>query len=143
MNTTTPKVVTDPETEAPSVWELIWSDPVENERFKEAADLLGMAENAYGGGFLPNKRRGTSVVFNGKALELFFKINGLRTMIRAHEVPASGFRFNFGTSCLTIFSCSHYCGADNESAVVLVDREGRMRIIRIDTTANSPCTENL
>lgn len=103
---------------------------------------MGLPENTYGGGFLPNLKRGTSFVFNGKALELFFQMNNLRTMIRAHEVPAMGFRFNFGTSCTTIFSCSHYCGADNESAVVLVDREGRLRIIRIDTSANAPCTEN-
>lgn len=136
----TPRVCKEPEAEAIWQWEILWSDPLDYNKFGETAEILGMSPDAYGGGYLPNLKRGTSFVFNEYAIESFFKLNNLSYVIRAHEVPAEGFRFNFGTLCTTIFSCSHYCGADNESATILVPQESRIRIIRIDTSNNAPAT---
>ncbi|OTF75823.1 serine/threonine protein phosphatase-like protein [Euroglyphus maynei] len=136
LNREMPKIIRDPENEAIPVWELVWSDPLEFAKFGEQAELLGVTPAFMNGFFLPNIKRGTSFFFNEYAVITFFKENNLNYMIRAHEVPAPGYKFNFGTLCTTIFSCSHYCGNNNECAVVFIDRDSRIRIIRIDTSMN-------
>ncbi|KAH9424982.1 hypothetical protein DERP_009206 [Dermatophagoides pteronyssinus] len=136
LNREMPKIIRDPENEATPVWELVWSDPLEFAKFGEQAELLGLSPGFMNGFFLPNIKRGTSFFFNEYAVIKFFKENNLNFMIRAHEVPAPGYKFNFGTLCTTIFSCSHYCGNNNECAVVFVDRDSRLRILRIDTSTN-------
>lgn len=140
LNEEMPRIIREPEMDALPVWELIWSDPLEYNKFSEIAQIQGFNMDQVNSFFLPNARRGTSYYFNEFALIMFFKENNLNYLIRAHEVPVSGFKFNFGTLCTTIFSSSHYCGADNECAVILVGRDSRIRIIRIDTTMNSPAT---
>ena len=135
-----PVCIQDPEIEAATVWEILWTDPLEYNKFGETAEVLNIPINAFNGAYLPNIKRGTSYVFNEYAASAFLKVNRLKYIIRAHEVPASGYKFNFGTLCTTVFSCSHYCGADNECAVVYIDRDGRLRIVRIDTSNNSPAT---
>ena len=86
--------------------------------------------------YLPNKKRGTAKIFNEFALIRFLRANQLQYVIRAHEVPAEGYKFDFGMLCTTIFSCSHYCENANEAAVLLIDHDARMRLIRIDTSNN-------
>ncbi|KAH7644253.1 serine/threonine protein phosphatase-like protein [Dermatophagoides farinae] len=140
LNREMPKVIRDPENEAIPVWELVWSDPLEFAKFGEQAELLGLPPAYMNGFFLPNIKRGTSFFFNEYAVIAFFKENNLNYMIRAHEVPAPGYKFNFGTLCTTIFSCSHYCGNNNECAVVFIDRDSRIRIVRIDTSMNQSAT---
>lgn len=135
-----PAVISNPELDALPAWEIMWSDPLEYNKFPESAQLIGVPVNAFGGHFLPNIKRGTSVVYNEYATMNFLKTNNLQYVIRAHEVPAQGYKLNFGTLCTTVFSCSHYCGADNECASVFIDNEGRIRIIRIDTTNNQSAT---
>src|SRR5699024_7280777 len=86
--------------------------------------------------YLHNKKRGTAYVYNEYAILRFLRANRLQYVIRAHEVPADGFKFDLGMLCTTIFSCSHYCGNANEAAVLFIDRDARMRLIRIDTSNN-------
>ncbi|KAH9401094.1 hypothetical protein TYRP_002683 [Tyrophagus putrescentiae] len=105
-----PVELATPEQECDVAWEIMWSDPMAPEMFREA---------------------GTAT---------FLAANQLTHVIRAHEVPRFGFIFHFNFKCTTIFSCSHYCGNDNDCAVVFVDRAS-MRIIRIDTSANISATD--
>ena len=70
----------------------------------------------------------------------FLRKNSLTHVVRAHEVPTNGFFFHFDKKCATIFSCSHYCGNNNECAVMFVDRD-QLRVVRIDTTNNASATD--
>ena len=129
----------DPERESAIAWQILWSDPIGAQQFKETADLLQVRlEDAKG--FLTNTKRGTAYLFAEEAVNNFLQSNGLTHIVRAHEVPAHGFQFNFGNKCTTIFSCSHYCGNDNEAACVHVDRQ-KLRIIRLDTKNNAPASD--
>ena len=59
-------------------------------------------------------------------------MNDLNFLIRAHEVIPPGFLFAMDGKMMTIFSCSNYCGAQNESAVVFIC-DGKMRTLKIET----------
>lgn len=130
--------ISEPEHGHPIAWEILWSDPIHQQQFLELSCLLNYTEDQKVG-FLPNRRRGTAFVFNEDAATRFLKQNNLTHIIRAHEVPTNGFFFHFDKKCATIFSSSHYCGNNNECAVILVDGD-TIRIIRIDTTNNKSAT---
>jgi len=162
-----PKGVKDPESvEAASlIWDLMWSDPVENhvmrEEFKFFTDFFTFDKSMgasstdtpprtssitdltvlkqYEVGFLPNRSRGCAYLFNEFAFETFCTVNLFTHMIRAHQVSMEGYRFNFHHRVVTVFSCSHYCGIDNQSAVVQV-ADGRMRVIQLNTSKNQSAT---
>lgn len=137
------------------IWEVLWSDPCEGKAFHEEYELLTgrlitdnlrMTEQEeairylFNEGFVFNQRRGTAFLFNETALCTFLAVNRFSHVFRAHEVPKEGYRLNFNNRCVTIFSCSHYCGCENECAVILV-YNNRIRIIQLDTFSNSPATE--
>lgn len=130
--------IRDPEKESDASWEILWSDPVHPQQFVEAT-LMQPPAPSFREGYLFNAVRGTAFLFNEVAVDNFLKTNGLTHVIRAHEVPANNFQFHFDTKCCTIFSCSHYCGNDNECVLILCDNE-RIRIIELDTTNNAPAT---
>ncbi|XP_075680358.1 uncharacterized protein LOC113796051 [Dermatophagoides pteronyssinus] len=129
----------EPEHSFPIAWEILWSDPIHQQQFLELACLMNGVEDPREG-FLPNRKRGTAFVFNEDAATKFLKHNGLTHIVRAHEVPTNGFFFHFDKKCATIFSSSHYCGNNNECAVMLVEGDS-IRIIRIDTTNNPSATD--
>ncbi|KAI2805647.1 hypothetical protein BLOT_004647 [Blomia tropicalis] len=135
-----PEVMSEPETESSIAWEILWSDPLNQDCFVEMARLLHIDMNNCTEGFLPNQKRGTAWAFNEVAVDHFLAANRLSHVIRAHEVPASGFFFHFRKKCATIFSCSHYCGNNNECAVMLLDRNV-IRVIRVDTSQNLSATD--
>jgi hypothetical protein len=110
------------------------------QQFAETAEFSQIrVESARG--FLKNNKRGTSFFYGEEAANNFLNSNGLTHIIRAHEVPANGFTFHFGNKCTTIFSCSHYCGNNNEAACVHVDSD-KLRIVRLDTVNNAPATDS-
>jgi len=74
-----------------------------------------------------------NLFLSNKALEEFLARNQLSHVIRAHECKASGFQIQHHGRLLTVFSSSHYCGATNEAACVLIDNK-KIRTIRLDTT---------
>ncbi len=83
-------------------------------------------------GFLPNTKRGTAYFFSDEAVHTFLKANQLSHIIRAHEMIPPGYQFHMNGKVITIFSCSKYGNANNESACALVDQQ-KIRIIQLDT----------
>ncbi|OTF73023.1 hypothetical protein BLA29_000305 [Euroglyphus maynei] len=135
-----PPVIMSPEVDCPVAWEIMWSDPINQEHFLTIQNLYQIRNENLRQGYLPNTKRGTAFYFNERALDSFFAENRLTHLIRAHEVPKLGFMIHFGQKCVTVFSCSHYCGNDNECCVLFAHQE-KIRVIRIDTTANQPATD--
>ena len=121
------------ESDSELFWEIVWSDPINEEQYRMTCALLNQ-EPEEQAGYVRNTKRGAAWFYGEKAVEKFFEKNNLTRMVRAHEVPMNGFTFHFGDRCATIFSCSHY-QADNQCAVLFVDQE-RIRVIRIDTSKN-------
>lgn len=128
-----------PERDSIVCWEIMWSDPIHISNFIDVCNLLKL-EPSKQNGFVKNIKRGTAFYFNEVAVDNFFKGNGLTHVIRAHEVPVNGFVFHFDEKCVTVFSCSHYCGNDNLCAVIFVDQE-KLRVIQVNTENNQPATD--
>ena len=133
-----PKVLKDPEMESASAWEMLWNDPLSR---KGAAPLLkalsGTKLNAAEAedkrrGFLFNEKRGTAFYFLEKSVDIFFNLNNLSHMIRAHEVIQEGFKFHFHGKCTTVFSSSKYQGGGNRAACIIVADE-LIRPVSIET----------
>lgn len=134
-----PLILADPENDSDVAWEILWSDPCHNGQFIEICNFLKIDYKSTNG-YLPNVKRGTTYLFNELSTNLFLRNNGLTHIIRGHEVPQPGFYFHFGTKCMTIFSCSHYCGNNNICACIYADNE-ILRIICIDTVNNASATD--
>lgn len=129
----------DPERESPIAWEILWSDPCHMQQFLEIAELLHL-NPAQLHGYIRNTKRGTAFLFNETGLNNFLRKNCLTHVVRAHEVPPLGYTFHFGNKCCTIFSCSHYCGNDNDCACIMADNQ-KLRIVHLDTVNNLSATD--
>lgn len=134
---TIPSPLSDPENQSPAAWEILWNDPVSSTEYSEYADLLrkqpgGQQAVANMQGYLPNTKRGTAFFFSEEAVKRFLHLNSLSHIIRAHECVPPGYALHCNGKVITIFSSSHYCGATNDAACILVERE-KIRIIRLDT----------
>lgn len=132
-----PSPLPDPENQSPAAWEILWNDPVSTTEYSEYADLLrkqpgGQQAVANMQGYLPNTKRGTAFFFSEEAVKRFLHLNSLSHIIRAHECVPPGYALHCNGKVITIFSSSHYCGATNDAACILVERE-KLRIIRLDT----------
>jgi protein phosphatase len=77
-----------------TVLQLLWNDPTE--------DVDGFAFNDQRGGFY---------YYGRSAFAKFMDENGLKMLLRSHEVFEDGFRYFFGRSLLSIFSSTGYCGS--------------------------------
>uniref|UniRef100_A0A6T1AN62 Serine/threonine-protein phosphatase n=1 Tax=Alexandrium monilatum TaxID=311494 RepID=A0A6T1AN62_9DINO len=82
----------------------VWSDP--------------QSHNGVGG----NSRGDSIISFGEDVTRRFLKANGLRLLVRSHQVPDSGQGYEWwhGGKCLTIFSASNYCGDCGNLGGVLV-----------------------
>ncbi|KAJ6217351.1 hypothetical protein RDWZM_008508 [Blomia tropicalis] len=129
----------NPEVESAIAWEILWSDPCHAQQFIDICNFFKQNPRETGG-FVRNTKRGTAFLFNEVGANGFLQQNGLTHIVRAHEVPQRGYMFHFGQKCVTIFSCSHYCGNDNACSCVLADNQV-MRVIRLDTVNNAPATD--
>lgn len=132
-----PTPLQDPENQSSCAWEILWNDPVSSTEYSEYADLLrkqpgGQQAVANMQGYLPNTKRGTAFFFSEEAVKRFLHLNNMTHVIRAHECVPPGYALHCNGRVITIFSSSHYCGATNDAACILVERE-KIRIIRLDT----------
>lgn len=128
-----PTAISEPEAEAPAVWEILWSDPITNKEYNELTEFLKKKDET---GYLSNMKRSTAFYFGEKATNNFLKKNNLSHVIRAHEVINEGYKLNHNGLVTTIFSSSHYCGGKNKAAAIMVEAfetEGFIKIILLDT----------
>ncbi|KAJ6245744.1 serine/threonine-protein phosphatase 6 catalytic subunit [Anaeramoeba flamelloides] len=83
-----------------SFCDLVWSDPTDEiEDYKESP-------------------RGAGILFGKKVLESFLDKNNLTLLVRAHQLVQSGYKYDFGEKCLTVWSVPNYCNRCSNSASV-------------------------
>jgi serine/threonine-protein phosphatase 5 len=83
--------------------EMLWSDPQP------------------GKGRIPSKR-GVGVAFGQDVTESFLSNNGLKLIIRSHEMKEEGYEIDHGGKLITIFSAPNYCDQmGNKGAFIRLD----------------------
>jgi serine/threonine-protein phosphatase 5 len=70
--------------------ELLWSDP---------GDAPGRGLS----------KRGCGITYGPDVAERFLKANGLKLLVRAHEVKPEGYEWQKGKHVITVFSAPNYC----------------------------------
>jgi serine/threonine-protein phosphatase 5 len=70
--------------------ECLWSDPC-NENGRHVS------------------KRGVGLAFGPDVAEKFLRTNGLKYLIRSHEVKDEGYEYQKGQRVITIFSAPNYC----------------------------------
>jgi hypothetical protein len=79
--------LSEPESESPLAWEIMWNDPFSIDTNTIAQIPIGAI-----GGFFNNTRRSTGNYFTSEALMAFLDKNNFTHVIRAHEVQQVGFK---------------------------------------------------
>ena len=80
--------------------ELLWSDPAIND------EITGFSSNIVRDPLKQNNM----TLFGADVVEKFLKVNQLSILIRANQICPDGIdRFASG-QCITITSCTNYCG---------------------------------
>ena len=103
--------------ELPLLNDLVWSDPAESQMY--------FGQNYRGGG----------CTFGRNVVKEFLEKNDLKMIIRGHEC-VDGFRYNFNTSVVTVFSASNYGGLKkNHSGAMLISDND---FIKLDKLAILP-----
>jgi hypothetical protein len=77
--------LSEPESESPLAWEIMWNDPF-------SIDTASQIPIGASGGFFNNTRRSTGNYFTSEALMTFLDKNNFTHVIRAHEVQQVGFK---------------------------------------------------
>ena len=110
----------------PPAHQVLWNDPIKDKEFKDAIKISSSIH-----GFIDNVKRGTAKSYSYEAVKNFLTGNGLKFVLRAHEVCPQGFTIDHRGLTTTIFSSSRYDGT-NDSAVALI-RRGLMTLAKIQT----------
>lgn len=120
----------------------MWNEPNSKEELNEKEESASLrSDQNLPKGFILNNKCGTGYYFNNYAADKFLRKNGLTHIIRSKEMVPNGYKLEFNGKCITIFSCSHYCQANNTAACVFIDNE-RIRIVRLNTSANAPAMDS-
>ena len=82
-----PVPLSEPETESPLAWEIMWNDPFSLET-NTFIQMPAITNN----GFFNNVRRSTGNYFTHDALMSFLEKNNFTHVVRAHEVQQVGFK---------------------------------------------------
>eukprot|EP00912_Choanoflagellata_sp_UC4_P001104 UC4_evm2s682 len=83
--------------------DLLWSDP----------------DDIEGWGLSP---RGAGYLFGEDVVQKFNEKNGLKTIVRAHQLVMEGYKWHFDESMLTVWSAPNYCyRCGNVAAIMKVD----------------------
>ena len=83
------------------------------DRFREPGDEGIMCDCLWADpcdidGRQPSKR-GISIKFGPDITQKFLDDNDLKLVVRSHEVKPTGYEYQSGNKCLTIFSAPNYC----------------------------------
>ena len=113
------------------VFDLLWSDPVNEERCRRVPDLPE--------GFRNNPRNGDGPVivcaFEMPTLDAFLKRYKLELLVRAHECMEPGCYVRNSCKMITVFSSSGYNGRNTAGALVYYG--GTVRILKMIQDKNS------
>ncbi|UJR23511.1 hypothetical protein I4U23_026508 [Adineta vaga] len=82
-----PVPLSEPESESPLAWEIMWNDP-----FSIETNTMPQTAINTTNGFFNNSRRSTGKYFTNDALMAFLEKNNFSHVIRAHEVQQVGFK---------------------------------------------------
>ena len=94
--------------------DLLWSDPDER----------------CGWGISP---RGAGYTFGQDVTEQFNRVNGLKFIIRAHQLVSEGFHWQHDGGIVTVFSAPNYCyRCGNRAAIVEIDEAMNHTMIQYD-----------
>lgn len=94
--------------------DLLWSDP----------------DDRMGWGISP---RGAGYTYGQDISEHFNHVNGLKFIIRAHQLVSEGFLWQHDGAVVTVFSAPNYCyRCGNKAAIVDIDENMNHRIIQFD-----------
>jgi len=97
------------------VSQLLWNDP---------AELIG--------DFAFNDQRGGFYYYGKDVCLRFLDENGLRMLLRSHEVFTEGYRYFFDGKLLSIFSSTGYGGAPIEGKAAQLSEDGEVDLINIE-----------
>lgn len=128
-----PSPLPDPEHQSKVAWEILWSDPITDEEFRQVCEFRNQSPDT---GYIDNLRRSTAFYFTEKALRKFLKANNLSHVIRGHELEMDGYRFHHSGMLITIFSSSRYCNSTNKAAAIFIDNrdnEGFIKVVSLET----------
>ncbi|OHT03174.1 protein phsophatase-2A [Tritrichomonas foetus] len=112
--------------------DILWSDPMDTEGFESS----GRCDNGQ------TKNFGTDVT------EKFLRENGLRLLIRSHQVQNDGFSITQNGKCITVFSAPNYMGkVGNLGALLKIsfDESGQMgdvEFVKFDSVQPFGSTSN-
>lgn len=84
-----------------SLQEIFWSDP---------SDKNGFQNNPRGAGFL----------FGESEVDMFLNRNGLKKIVRSHQLVMEGYKEYYGGKLITIWSAPNYCYVSENIACVLI-----------------------
>jgi len=97
--------------------DLLWSDP----------------DDRIGWGISP---RGAGYTYGQDVSEAFNHANGLRFIVRAHQLVSEGYLWQHGGAVVTVFSAPNYCyRCGNRAAVVDVDERMDARVVQFEHAA--------
>lgn len=99
----------DTEDYMPSVNEILWSDPAEDDSIV---------------GYQHSERGPKLFKFGADRVNEFCNMNGLELIIRSHQCVMDGFERFAGGRLVTVFSATNYCGhARNNGAIIQLGRK--------------------
>ncbi|KAK2953714.1 putative Serine/threonine-protein phosphatase PP1 isozyme 7 [Blattamonas nauphoetae] len=78
--------------------------------------------------WVPNSQRRCGYWFNNVVVDNFCKQNGLKLIVRGHEVCTDGFDYFAKRKLITLFSAPQYCGMDNSGAIMDVRGDGQVSL---------------
>lgn len=94
--------------------DLLWSDP----------------DDRMGWGISP---RGAGYTYGQDISEHFNHVNGLKFIIRAHQLVSEGYLWQHEGAVVTVFSAPNYCyRCGNKAAIVDIDENMNHKIIQFD-----------
>ncbi|KAH7824595.1 putative Serine/threonine-protein phosphatase PP1 [Monocercomonoides exilis] len=82
--------------------------------------------------WVANQIRRCGFYFNGTVVDNFCKQNGLKLIVRGHEVCPDGFDYFAKRKLITLFSAPQYCGMDNHGAILDVKRDLSVTLEMLD-----------
>ena len=95
--------------------DLLWADPAKN--CEKDVD------------YVENEKRFVSVVFGKRPVNTLLEKEGLRAIVRAHEVKQEGYKMHLWNGedefppVITVFSAPNYCGTHENKAGILIFEE--------------------